>query len=332
MSLDSPAAPRFSILITSFRSLRYLPECLGSLLDLRPADYEVLFLDNGSPDPEAQWVRENIRDPRFRVFRVEETRYFAGGVNYLAARASGEFLVLLNSDARVDPAWLETLDAYLRRTGYEAAGSDVFQEAEPELRPDMRWTMDALGLVHFLPGESGSPGRIFTAGGCGMAVRRDIFADLGALDEDFKMYFEEVDFCWRMNLRGYRIGRATGAIVHHVGQGSAARKPAFDWNRFRGRRNRIWSYVKNAGPGMLAVFLVFHPLISLARIGAGVLRGRFHAAWAETAALAAAFWHLRIPLSKRGAIQKSRARTDGDLAREGFFVGPRYYARRLLGR
>ena len=93
---DPMTSPRYSILITSFRSLRFLEECLGSLVNLEGPAYEVLFLENGSPEPEADWVEKNIVDPRFRVFSLPQTRFFTGGVNFLAERALGEFVVLFN--------------------------------------------------------------------------------------------------------------------------------------------------------------------------------------------------------------------------------------------
>lgn len=311
-------APRYSIIITSYRSLRFLEECLGSLLNLEGPTYEVLFLDNGSPDPEAEWVRANINDPRFRVFEVPETRYFAGGVNTLAEHAIGEYLLLLNSDAKVARDWLAVLDAYLIRTGYEVAGSEVRHLGIAEAPLDTLWALDPFGMTHHIPGD-GVDRPVFLAGGCGMAIKRSVFEELGALDGDFKMYFEEVDFCWRVNLQGYRIGQAAGAYVDHVGQGSSTRT-FFLWNRFRGRRNRIWAYFKNAGPWTLAVFVPSHLLVCLASIAANLLLGRVRNAVAEASAVAAAFYNLRIPLSKRGRIQANRTVSDAELIRKGFLV------------
>jgi GT2 family glycosyltransferase len=312
---DVTSIPKYSILITSFRSLRFLEECLGSLLNLDGPTYEVLFLDNGSPDAEAEWVRANIHDPRFRVFEVPDTRYFAGGVNYLADRAVGESLVLLNSDAKVDPLWLKTLDEYMVRTGYEAAGSDVRELGHPETPGDARWLLDPFGLVHSLPA---APGPVFTAGGCGMVIKRRVFFEAGRLDEDFKMYFEEVDLCWRLNLMNYRVGFAPGAIIHHVGQGSQKRG-GFQWNRFRGRRNRIWSFLKNGGPALLAVFIPCHFVICLASILGNLLRGKLGFAVAESAALTAAIFGAGPSLTKRGAIQQGRIVSDAELVARGLF-------------
>jgi N-acetylglucosaminyl-diphospho-decaprenol L-rhamnosyltransferase len=311
--------PRHSILITSFRSLRFLDECLGSLLNLEGPTYEVLFLDNGSPDAEAEWVRTNIKDPRFRVFEVEHTRYFAGGVNTLAREAKGEYLVLLNSDARVEPDWLRRLDDRIRETGYEVISSDVREASDPLKQQNARWRLDWCGRTHLMPDEQTTNTPMFRADGCGMAIRRDVYEEAGGLDDDYKMYFEEVDLCWRLNMLDYRIGYAPGAIIHHVGQGSTA-KSFFLWNRFRGRRNRIWTYFKNAGPLMLTVFVPTYLVVSLASIVAQLARGNVRNAWAETAAIAAAYWNLNVALSKRGVVQRMRRVDDATLNQRGLVV------------
>jgi GT2 family glycosyltransferase len=144
---------------------------------------------------------------------------------------------------------------------------------------------------------------------------------VGGLDGDFKMYFEDIDLCWRMGLRGYRIGYAPAAVVYHAGQGSS-KKSFFPWNYFRARRNRVWAYFKNAGPLVLAVFVPSHLILTILRIPVHFLTGRIGRGLAEVAALAAAVFHLGIALSKRSAIQAARRASDGDLARRGFLRLP----------
>ncbi len=313
----------------SFRSLRFLEECLGSLLNLAGPSYEVLFLDNGSPEPEADWVEKNMVDPKFRVFKLPDTRFFTGGVNFLAEHARGEFVVLFNSDTRVDANWLQVLDAYLQATGYEGANSDVREMSHPEKSADESFSLDPFGLTHFLPMQASNSIPPLFVRGLGLAMKRTLFNELGKLDDDFKMYFEEIDLCWRAGLQNYRIGYAPGAIIYHVGQGSST-KSFFLWNRFRGRRNRIWAFLKNAGPLLLAVFIPFHLLICLFSILGNLLIGRFKNSAAEVAAVTAAFYNIRIPLSKRGKIQKERKIPDAELVRRGFIVLRIKFLHRIL--
>lgn len=316
-------APRYSILITSYRSLRFLEECLGSVLRSTGPSFELLFLENGSPEPEAEWIAKNLPDPRLRVFQVPTTRFFAGGINYLAAQARGEYVVMLNADTRVVPGWLEEIDGRLRATGFEGMTADVREMSHPDKAGDHVFSLDPFGLLHYTPMRPGVPEPTLVTGGCGMAIRREVFEELGGLDGDFRMYFEDIDFCWRMALRGYRVGYAPRATVYHVGQGSTVRQ-GFLWNRFRGRRNRVWAYFKNAGPVMLACFVPAYLVIASVSLVSNLLRGRIRFFVAEACALAAAVYHIGIPLSKRRAIQKTRARTDRQLRALGFISPPFY--------
>jgi len=302
---------------------------LGSLLNSIGPSFEILFLDNGSPEAEADWAKSHIQDSRLRVFKLPSTRFFAGGINFLAKEAQGEFLVLMNSDIRVEPDWLQILDAQLQRTGYEAANADIRDISHPEQPMDKKFCLDPFGLTHFTPMDTQDSGPALMAAGLGMAIKRSVFFEVGAMDDDFKMYFEDLDLSWRVGLWGYRIGYAPGAIIHHVGQGSSTRS-FFLWNRFRARRNRIWGYVKNSGPLMLVCFIPVHVFISAVRIAGSLVIGRFKIAVAEGAALPTAFFHIRIPLSKRGAVQKNRKVTDVQLVKLGFIVLPGWPLKKLF--
>jgi GT2 family glycosyltransferase len=324
-SFVDPAAPRYSILVTSYRSLRFLPELSGSLLASMGPDCEFLFLDNGSPEPEAEWMREHVRDPRVRVFKEPHTRYFAGGMNYLTKHARGEFLVMLNADTRVEPDWLEKLDASLRATGFEAVVAEIRGENDaPGSPPGFR--LDRMGLVIEVPeSEIAYPHRVFLACGAAFAVRRELFFEVGPLDESYRMYWEDIDLCWRLNLRGYRVGYVPGAVVYHTGGGSG-RKSFFKWTHFRVIRNRILSFTKNAGPGLLVQFLLINALLRLVAFPANLLRGQFGRAFSEVAAIGSALALLGPALARRREIQATRVVSDEELARLGYIDPKLKYA------
>jgi GT2 family glycosyltransferase len=326
-ALTTPAAPRFSVVTTSYRSLRFLEDCMSSVFSAA-GDFEVLFLDNGSPQPEAEFMRDRfqgeIERGRLRVFKERETRYFAGGMNFLAARARGEFVVLLSSDTWVEPDWLAKLDAYLRETGFELAQADLREPGNPKRL--LGYNLDRMGMNREIDEREIPPsGRIFCACGAAFTVRRDVFEELGGLDESFRMYFEDLDLCWRANLYGYRVGLASGAIVHHVGGGSA-RKSFFPWVLFRNIRNRNLCFVKNAGPLLLAQFLVLNALLRLFRLPVNLATGKLGVACAEVAAVASFFWLLPGALARRFRIQSRRTLRDADLFRLGYITrGMKYF-------
>jgi N-acetylglucosaminyl-diphospho-decaprenol L-rhamnosyltransferase len=313
-------APEYSILITGYRSLRFLKECLGSLLNTQGPSFEILFLDNGSPQPEAQWIRENIRDPRLRVFEVPDTLYFASGNNYVADRARGEFLVFLNSDTLVDPDWLVLVDRYLKETGFELAQADLRGAHGDPFHAPPGYNLDRMGLLVEKPeADYVYPGETFLVCAAALAVRREVFFKLGKFDDSYRMYWEDIDLCWRANLFGYRIGYVPGANVYHVGAGSS-RKSFFQWNHFRVTRNRTLSFAKNAGPGLFATYLGINILLRLFSIPGNALKGQPGRAVTEAASVAATLWMLGPALLKRRAIQSGRTVSDAELAKRGYIL------------
>jgi GT2 family glycosyltransferase len=320
-------APKYSILLIGFRSLRFLEGCFESVLKSPGPDFEVLFLDNDSPDPEAEWVEANVHDARVRVFRSDINRYFAGGVNLLAAEAKGEYLILLNPDTKVEPDWLEVLDACLK-SGYDAAQADLRSLEDPDRRESRGHFLDRLGfIVHAPPsdpssiktGSAADYPAIFAGRGAGLALRRTVFEEAGGMDESFKMYFEETDLCWRVNLLGYRIGYAPGAVIYHLKGGSSS--PAFfQWNQYRFLRNRISSMLANYGARSLVFVLPPHLLLCWAGVLGRLLRLRVGLALTEAAALVSPWFILGTTLAKRRRVQSIRRITDGELLERGVIL------------
>ncbi|MCX7514574.1 glycosyltransferase family 2 protein [Frateuria hangzhouensis] len=118
-------APALSIVTTLYRSLAYLPDfldqCVSALARLGIADYELVFVDDGSPDDSAAWVRQQCRArPRIRL--IELSRNFGHHHAALAglAHARGAHVFLIDCDLEVPPAFLEDLWAKM-----QASGADV---------------------------------------------------------------------------------------------------------------------------------------------------------------------------------------------------------------
>lgn len=325
MVAASPS-PRYSVLIVGYRSLRFLQGCFDSLLATAEADFEVLFLDNGSPEREADWVESRIRDPRLRVYRSERNLFFAGGVNLLARQAAGRYLVLLNPDTKMEPAWLGVIDQVLRSGRFEAVQADLRSFVDSGHRESQGYFLDPLGfIVHADAADRQDAYPIFGGRGAGLAILKDAFLEAGAMDEDLEMYFEETDLCWRLNLLGYRIGYASGAVIYHL-VGGSSRPSFFRWNQFRFIRNRILCLVKNYELKSLVRYLPLHLLFLCASVLKNLALLRPGLAVSEGAALFAPLAQLRITLAKRRAVQATRRVSDADLVDRGLILShPKYF-------
>jgi GT2 family glycosyltransferase len=221
-------------LIVSYNTRDLLLEAIGSVVD--EPGVETIVVDNasydGSPDAVAR------RFPSVHLIRSDSNLGFASGVNRASARARGDALLMLNSDARLLPGSLDRLLTILKAQPRAALVS-------PALRyPDGRRQAAAFrfpGLVqialdlHPVHRLADTPlnGRIRTRGPSGidhplgacMLIRRAAWQDVGPLDEGYFMYLEEIDWCRRATARGWQIWHEPAAVAIHHG-GSSTRQHA----------------------------------------------------------------------------------------------------------
>jgi GT2 family glycosyltransferase len=84
---------------------------------------------------------------------------------------------------------------------------------------------------------------VFWASGAALFIRRDAWVELHGLDEDFFAHMEEIDLCWRLKNRGYKIGACRASLVYHYGGGTLDRLSPF--KTYLNFRNNLYMIVKN---------------------------------------------------------------------------------------
>jgi hypothetical protein len=224
-----------SICIVSFNVRSYLERCLNSVYrtgaELEP---EVLVVDNGSVDGSVEMVRE--RFPRVRLFTRDKNLGFAAANNVALREAGGDYLLLLNPDTECLPGSLQTLVKHLEsRPECGIVGPLLLNEDDtPQngLRrfptpgvvfarntffkhlPFLRRKIDRYHMRHVNLEESRSVDQV---SGAAMMFRRDTFEKVGLLDENFFIFFEEVDYCRRVREQGLDVYYLTDARIYHFG-------------------------------------------------------------------------------------------------------------------
>ena len=197
--------PRISVVVATYNAARTLDDCLRSLMKLDYPDYEVIVVNDGSTDGTADIIR---RYP-FRSITTPNRGVSAARNEGLRA-ATGEIVAYIDSDARADSDWL----SYLAATFLE---SDVVGVGGPNLvPPEDSWVAKC---VYRAPG---GPTQVMLDDrsaehipGCNMAFRRCALEEIGGFDPIFKKAADDVDICWRLLERGYRIGFSPSAVVWH---------------------------------------------------------------------------------------------------------------------
>src|SRR5262245_2984936 len=197
--------PKISVVVASYNAARTLDDCLSSLLNIKYPDYEVIVVNDGSTDDSASIIQrypfKSITTPNQGVSAARNTGLRA---------ATGEIVAYIDSDARADPDWL----SYLATTYSE---SDVVGVGGPNLVPDEdEWVAKC---VYRAPG---GPTQVMLDDrsaehipGCNMSFRKSSLEEIGGFDPIFTKAADDVDICWRLLERGYRIGFSPSAIVWH---------------------------------------------------------------------------------------------------------------------
>ena len=195
-------------------------------------DVEIVVADNGSSDNSRVVVEQEF--PTVRYLQLETNYGFAEGYNRALNQIEAEYYLLLNSDVEVTENWLspliEMMDAdssigacqpkirqtekpeYFEYAG--AAGGFIDRFGYPFCRGRL------LDVVEKDEGQHNQSGEIFWGTGACLMVRSSIWKELGGLDAHFWAHMEEIDLCWRMKNRGYKVFYNHQSIVHHVGGGS----------------------------------------------------------------------------------------------------------------
>ncbi len=198
--------PKISVVVSFHNAARTLEDCCETLLELNYPDYEVILVNDGSTDRSAEIIE---RYP-FQIVTSDTNRGISAGRNAGLRAATGEIIAYIDADARADPDWL----MYLART-YEE--QDVAGVGGPNpVPPEDPWVAQC---VYRSPG---GPTQVMLTDdtaehipGCNMSFRRAALEDIGGFDEQFTTAADDVDVCWRLIDRGYRLGFNPSALVWH---------------------------------------------------------------------------------------------------------------------
>ncbi len=279
---EAATPPAVSVIIVGYNSAAHLPRCLAALDAQTHRDFEIILIDNASPDG---GVDEAALPANARLIRNTENLGFAGANNQGARESSARWLALLNPDAFPETGWLEEmLAAASRHPDHRMVGALQLMDEDPD-------RLDGAGDVYHLSGlawrgghgdpASGAPaGDAEIFGPCGAAALYDraMFLAVGGFDERYFCYFEDVDLALRLRLTGERAVLAPRAVIRHVGSASSGgRRSGFAV--YHGFRNRLWTFLKCTPEAWLPLAAPLHVAATLALLLVYALRGSGGPAW-----------------------------------------------------
>ena len=229
-----------AVVILNYNTRDYLRQFLPGLIEsCKGLDAEVIVADNASSDGSAQMMKEEF--PEVRLITLTENFGFTGGYNRALQMVEAEYYVLINSDVEVPSHWLGRLQDWMdthpdcgacgpkllsfkERDTFEyagAAGGLIDSFGYPFCRGRI---MQKLEKDH---GQYDSPTDVLWCSGACLMVRSCVWKALGGLDDRFFAHMEEIDLCWRMQLRGWKVTVVPESYVYHIGGGTLSNESPF---------------------------------------------------------------------------------------------------------
>ncbi|HEV8131070.1 MAG TPA: glycosyltransferase family 2 protein [Acidobacteriota bacterium] len=237
-----------SVLIVNYNGAADLPLCLESLSRQTLPPTETLLVDNHSTDDSCQIAS---RFPGVSILSNSENIGFAGAANLGAALACGDVLVLLNTDLELVSTFLEEGMRAMQPPDVAAVASKILFFDRRNVINGIGGGMNYLGygwdrgLNEIDHGQYDTSEEVFFASGGACFLRRELFLALGGFDPRFFMYHEDVDFCWRARLAGYRVVACPAAVVYHKYGATTRRELGWDRREILGERHNFRSLLKN---------------------------------------------------------------------------------------
>lgn len=225
--------PPLSIVIPTHGTRDLALACLASLSRSPVPGMETIVVDDASGDGTAEAVQE--RFPHVAVLRNAEPQRFTRSANLGLAQTGGEILLLLNSDTEVEPGGLAALvEVFAQEPRLGIAGALLhYPDGSPQWsggrEPTAAWFFAlASGLPALLaklpfyrrakPLDSAHPQRVDWVTGAAMFIRRETWEAAGPLDEGFRFYAQDLDFCLRARRAGWEVAvRPEFRVLHHHG-------------------------------------------------------------------------------------------------------------------
>lgn len=244
-----------AVVILNWNGEKFLKQFLPSVIEHSSDLADIYVIDNHSEDHSVAFLEQNY--PQVKIVQLDFNYGFAGGYNRGLVGIPNEYYVLLNSDVEVTANWIRPVLDYMqsqegmvacqpkildyhRKEWFEyagAAGGFIDKDAFAFCAGRIFYRFEK-DLGQYTENEE-----VFWASGAAMFIRRSAWEEVHGLDTDFFAHMEEIDLCWRLKNRGYKIGSCRQAAVYHYGGGTLDRQSPF--KTYLNFRNNLYMIVKN---------------------------------------------------------------------------------------
>ena len=276
------------IAIINHNTCAQLQACLTTIRPERAS--QVVVVDNISTDGSVNMVQGNF--PWVTLFANSTNPGYGAAANQAIAASQGRYVLLLNSDTRLNPLTLSALSAYLDEHPTAAIVGPRLLNIDGSLQPScysfptpyhvFLEETTLVRLIRFVPGLRNTFQRTWAHHqsrvvdwvlGAAIAIRRTAFDAVGGFDESFFLYAEEVDLAYRLRAAGWETHFTPDATVVHIGGVSTQQRRAEMAVQFY--RSLVHFYVRHYSSWRLTQLVIIMKSIVLARWLRDKVRQRF---------------------------------------------------------
>lgn len=221
-----------AIALLNYNGREILEKYLPSLIQYTSLDHDIYVIDNASNDASIQYIQAYY--PEIKIVELDKNYGFAEGYNQGLKQINNPYTILLNTDVRVTPNWVDPLIAKLKENKQNAC-------VQPKILSDenvaqFEYAGAGGGKIDILnypycdgrilekiesdQGQYDAPKEIFWASGAAMAIRTNLFHSMTGFDATYFAHQEEIDLCWRLKKAGYKICYEPKSVIYHLGGGT----------------------------------------------------------------------------------------------------------------
>lgn len=304
--MEAGESMELSIIIVNWNSKDYLQQCIASILHSKSEiKFEIVVIDGGSFDGSGEMLRQCY--PQVKFIQSDKNLGFAKANNVAFKASSGRLVLFLNPDTKVVVPAIDILfDQMQKLSGAGAIGCKLLN-ADGSIQTSciqsfptiLNQLLDSNFLRALFPksrlwgmaslfGVTNGPTEVEVLSGACIMMRRSLFEQIGLFSEDYFMYAEDSDLCYKVRCAGYKNYFIPYATIFHFGGGSTEKAPSdFSvvmmresvWRMMRKTRGRFYGFAYRVSTmissiSRLILLMVLFPL-HLFRRGGGSWNGSF---------------------------------------------------------
>lgn len=227
-----------SIIIVSYNTKNLLIKCIDSILKYEK-NIEIIIVDNNSSDGTSNYIKNNY--PQIVLIENNSNKGFAQANNQGIKVAKSEYILLLNSDTELISSTISELMQFMNKSNIGAIVPQLLnpdlsiQASVFELPTVMRvfrqyWFNKLYNQEKYVPKTHNGYSLVESAVMAVMMLRKDVINKVGLLDERYFMYYEDLEYCRRLQIYGFQIIYTdTVQVIHH--HGASGSNDSSSWKR-----------------------------------------------------------------------------------------------------